>query len=95
MTKNTIKIEDVVPGESYACYFRATTMLDELGRPAPNLSDIPIKGPGVYEGFGVLTTRDTRTRLVKILDESTGKEFTVSFDDIWDIDTVEWVAGDE
>ena len=95
MTKNTIKIEDVKPGESYACYFRATTMLDELGRPAPNLSDIPIKGPGVYEGFGVLTTRDTRTRLVKILDEKSKKEFTVPFDDIWDIDTVEWVAQDE
>jgi len=90
-----IKIEDITPGKSYACKFRTTTMLDDLGRPAPNLSDVPLKGPGVYEGFGVLTTRDLDSRLVKLIDEKSSKEFTVSFDDIWDVDTVEWQTSQE
>ena len=34
-----IKIEDITPGQSYACKFKTKTMLDALGRPAPNLSD--------------------------------------------------------
>ena len=90
-----IKIEDVVPGNSYACKFKVQTMLDDLGRPAPNLSDQPLKGPGEYEGLGVLVARDMNTRLVKLEDEKSKKEFVVSFDDIWDIDTVDWVEADE
>ena len=85
-----ISIEDIVPGESYACKFRVETMLDTLGRPAPNLSDVPIKGPGVYEGIGILMQRDTEQRLVRLQDEQSKKEFVCGFDDIWDIDTIEW-----
>lgn len=85
-----IDILEVKPGESYACKFRVETMLDTLGRPAPNLSDTPLQGPGVYEGLGVLMQRDTEQRLVRLQDSATQKEFVVSFDDIWDIDTVEW-----
>ena len=86
-----IKIEDVKPGQSYACKFRVETMLDDMGRPAPNLSDQPLKGKGLYEGLGVLVSRDMNTRLVELEDEKSKKKFVVSFDDIWDIDTVEWV----
>ena len=85
-----ISIEDITPGESYACKFRVETMLDTMGRPAPNLSDVPLRGLGVYEGIGVLMQRDTEQRLVKLQDEKSKREFVVSFDDIWDIDTVEW-----
>lgn len=85
-----IAIEDVKPGNSYACKFKVKTMLDNLGRPAPNLSDTPLKGEGMYEGVGVLSARDMNTRLVRLIDEKTEKEFVVSFDDIWDIDVVEW-----
>lgn len=90
-----IDIEDVVPGNSYACKFKVRTMLDTLGRPAPNLSDQPLAGEGNYEGLGVLVARDLNTRLVKLQDEKSKKEFVVSFDDIWDIDTVDWVEEDE
>ena len=86
-----IAIEDIVPGNSYACKFRVETMLDTLGRPAPNLSDTPLKGPGVYEGIGILMQRDLEQRLVVLQDEKSRKEFVCGFDDIWDIDTVEWV----
>lgn len=86
-----IAIEDVTPGKSYACKFKVKTMLDVLGRPAPNLSDQPLKGEGMYEGIGVLMQRDTDQRLVKLKDEKSSKEFVVSFDDIWDVDDIEWV----
>lgn len=85
-----IKIEEIVPGNSYACKFKVKTMLDVLGRPAPNLSDQPLKGEGMYEGLGILMQRDSEKRLVLLKDEKSSKEFVVSFDDIWDIDTVEW-----
>ena len=85
-----IAIEDVTPGQSYACKFRVETMLDEFGR-VPGLSDTPLKGVGIYEGLGVLVSRDMNTRLVELEDEKSKKKFVVSFDDIWDIDTVEWV----
>lgn len=85
-----IDITDITPGESYACKFRVETMLDTMGRPAPNLSDVPVKGVGMYEGIGVLMQRDTEQRLVKLQDQKSSKEFVVSFDDIWDVDVVEW-----
>jgi len=85
-----IDILNITPGESYACKFRVETMLDDLGRPAPNLSDRPLAGPGEYEGFGILKQRDIEQRLVILMDEKSRKDFVVSFDDIWDIDEVEW-----
>ena len=85
-----IKIEDVTPGKSYGCKFKVTTMLDTFGRPAPNLSDVPLKGPGEYEGFGVIQIRDMDSRLVELYDTGCRKSFRVSFDDIWDVDEVEY-----
>lgn len=85
-----IDIRDITPGKSYACKFRVTTMLDTSGSPAPNLTDTPLKGPGVYEGFGVLHTRDTESELVEVKDEKTGNRFVVAYADIWDVDEVEW-----
>ena len=61
-----IDIKDIIPGNSYACKFKVKTMLDDLGRPAPNLSDRPLKGTGLYEGIGVLMQRDTEKELVKL-----------------------------
>ena len=84
-----IKIEDITPGKSYACKFKTETMLDTCGR-IPGLSDTPLKGVGTYEGLGILMQRDSDQRLVKLQDEKSKKEFVVSFDDIWDVDEVEW-----
>ena len=84
-------IKDIEVGKSYACKFKVETILDDLGRPAPNLSDRPLKGTGLYEGLGVLMQRDTKKELVKLKDEKTSKEFVVPFSDIWDVDEVEWV----
>jgi len=89
-----IDIREITPGKSYACKFKVETMLDTLGRPAPNLSDTPLKGPGIYEGVGVLMQRDMDQRLVKLKDEKSNKEFVCSFDDIWDVDEVIWQDND-
>ena len=88
-----MKIEDIEVGKSYGCKFKVTTMLDTMGRPAPNLSDVPLKGPGKYEGFGVIQVRDLKSRLVELYDTTARKTFRVDFDNIWDIDLVEYVEG--
>lgn len=85
-----IDIKEVTPGKSYACKFRVETMLDTSGR-IPGLSDTPLKGVGMYESLGVLMQRDMDQRLVKLKDEKSSKEFVVSFDDIWDVDEIEWI----
>ena len=85
-----IKIEYITPGNSYACKFKVETMLDTMGRP-PGLSDTPLAGVKMYEGLGVLLARDTEQRLVELQDEKSKKKFVVSFDDIWDVDTIDWV----
>jgi hypothetical protein len=85
-----IKIEDIKPGNSYAAKFKVETMLDTYGR-IPGLSDTPLKGVGVYEGIGILLARDTEKRLVELQDEKSKKKFVVSFDDIWDVDDIDWV----
>ena len=84
-----IAIEDITVGESYACKFRVETMLDEHGR-IPGLSDTPLKGVGTYEGIGILMQRDVEQRLVKLKDQKSSKEFVVGFDDIWEVDEIEW-----
>jgi len=85
-----IDIRDITPGESYGCKFRVQTMLDTLGRPAPNLSDTPLAGVQTYESFGLLKQRDVDQELVIVVDSSSNKEFVVGFADLWDIDTVEY-----
>ena len=83
-------INDVEPGASVACKFRVTTMLDMEGRPAPNLSDTPLAGPGEYSSVGVIIQRDREQELVKLEDTRTQRQFVVAYSDIWDIDDVEW-----
>jgi hypothetical protein len=90
-----IDILDIKEGESYACKFKVECMLDAMGRPHPNLSDQPLKGPGVYEGLGIINVRDTKSQLVELQDEKSKKTFVVPFSDIWDIDTVDWVDDTE
>jgi len=86
-----MNIEDITPGGSYACKYKVETMLDEHGRPF-NLSDTPLAGPGEWEGVGIIMQRDLDQRLVKLKDtQYKMNEFVVSFDDIWDVDDIEWV----
>jgi len=84
-----ITINEIQEGESYACKFKVEHMLDSEG----NLSDGEgsIFELGTYEGLGIIRVRDMKSQLVELQDEKTKKTFVVPFNDIWDIDTVEWV----
>jgi len=88
-----IDIKDVEIGMSYACKFRVETMLNEDGQPPgiPTFHSSKLKGPGLYESIGIIMQRDMDNKLVRLKDKESLKEFVISFDDIWDIDTVEWV----
>jgi hypothetical protein len=65
-----IKIEDITPGQSYACKYKDLTGLACVA---------------------VIVTRDTLGGMVKLRDVDTGVEMILPYDDIWDVDTVEWV----
>tara|TARA_R110000851_G_scaffold46355_3_gene112817 strand:+ start:4616 stop:4882 length:267 start_codon:yes stop_codon:yes gene_type:complete len=78
-------IHDIEQGKTYACKFKIEIMLDTLGRPM-GIDDTPFDAPGLYEGIGVIKIRDIENKQVQVVDEKTGKEFVLSFDDIWDVD---------
>ena len=85
--------QDIETGKSYACHFTVRDIpLDEWDRPAGlySLSDVPIKRTGDYEGFGVIKTRDSEQRLFEVEDSELNRTWVVSWDDVRDIDTVEW-----
>lgn len=91
-----IEIKDIEPGQSYACRFRVRTFVYADGTVADTQrlqpgEPIPAGSrPGEYEGFGVITTRDVQNRLLRIWDTSLEREWTVSWADAWDCDTVQW-----
>ena len=41
-------------------------------------------------GLGVIRIRDLQQELVELQDVESGEIYTVPFEDIWDVDTVEW-----
>lgn len=87
-------IRDIPTGESWGCRFRTTVFLDANGKPisAQNLQlgQAHPGEPGVYESIGVIQVRDLERELVQLQDIETFNQYTVSFDDIWDVDTIEW-----
>ena len=90
-----MEIQDIPAGESWACRFRTTVFVDDKGEPidAPNLQ-IGQAHPGqpqAYEGIGVIQVRDVENQRVQLQDTESLRQFTVSFDDVWDCDTIEWV----
>lgn len=48
-----------------------------------------------YQGIGLLLTRDNDQKLVKLKDTATRLEHVVPFEDIWDIDHVNWIESTE
>lgn len=89
----TTKIDDIQPGTSWACRFRTTTFVDSQGVPTAAQLEPGQAHPGtpqVYEGIGVIQVRDMDNRRVQLQDTVSLRQFTVDFDDCWDIDTIEW-----
>lgn len=96
MAKNNVEIEDMVMGEPYACHFKATVMLDENGLPAQGATlGSVFPGPGFYEGFGIIKTRDMEGKKLRVMDLELKRDFVVDFDSVWGVDTVEVADGDK
>ena len=91
----TQTIADCTAGESWGCRFRVQTFVDSKGQPV-NTTNLaigqPVKGgkPGQYEGFGIIQKRDVQKQLVELWDESAKRTWTLSWQDCWDIDRIEW-----
>jgi hypothetical protein len=90
-----MNIEDIEPGNSYACNFKVRTFVDENGDPI-DTSQLSVGEsvpgmPGEYTGFGVIVTRDTNNRLVELWDETCKRNWIVSWENLSNIDKVEWI----
>lgn len=89
-----MEIQDITVGESWGCRFRTTTFLDPQGRPTGTVNlQLGQAHPGTpqpYEGIGVIQVRDLDHGLVQLQDVASLEQFTVAFEDCWDIDTIEW-----
>jgi hypothetical protein len=92
-----MQVQDIVAGESWGCRFRVTTFIDEQGKPV-NTRNTPLGGkikgaPGEYASWGVIKTRDTENRLLVVEDQQLkGREWTVAWDNVWDVDRVEYIG---
>lgn len=90
-----MEIKDIEPGNSYACQFKVQTFVDANGKPVDtrNISvGEKVPGmPGEYQGIGVICVRDVENQLVEVWDTELEREWTVSWNDCWDVDIVEWV----
>ena len=87
-----MKPQDIVPGQSYACYYTLRDIpLDKWNRPGGllSLADVPIHRTGDWEGFGVIQTRDTQQELFEIWDTELKRTFVVAWQDCRDIDVAE------
>ena len=89
-----MNIQDIPVGESWACRFRTTTFVDAQGAPVTSKNLQPGEAhpgtPEVYEGVGVIQVRDLDNQLVQLQCVESLQQFTVKFDDCWDVDTIEW-----
>lgn len=93
--ENTTTLDDIPAGTAWATRFRTTTFVQD-GAPvrAHNLA-IGATHPGspeLYEGLGIIKTRDTLAQYLVVVDTLSGQEFTVAYKDCWDWDTIEWTT---
>jgi len=90
-----MKIQDIPAGESWACRFRTTTFLDAEGKPVAagnlQLGQAHPGTPGVWESVGVIQVRDLENARVQLQCVETLAQYTVDFEDCWDVDTIEWI----
>lgn len=89
-----MQIEDCEPGASYACRFRTITFIDSAGKPVTATlaqGEAHPGTPGEYTSLGIIRIRDLEQGRVELIDTVTDRIFVVSTEDIWDIDSIEWV----
>lgn len=93
-----MNIEDIEIGKSYACNFKVRTFINEDNEPVDTSKLKPgeqVPGmPGDYTGFGIIVTRDVKNRLLEIWDEPHQRNWVVAWDDVSNVDEVEWIEED-
>lgn len=78
---------DITAGESWACRYRITKMLDKNGKPVKNMKiGETAAGPGYVEGTALIQKRDLEKELFEVIDIDTQEVHVVPFADVWDID---------
>jgi len=86
---------DITVGESWACRFVVTAMINSDGELYDSSGVEPgatvEAKPGEYAGVGVIVRRDLAQELLELRDTQSGKTFVVPFASVTDIDRVEWV----
>lgn len=88
-----MNIEDVTTGESWGCYFTAVDLLQD-GKPVQEGESTDTAKPGVFESFGIIKTRDLENKLLEVIDSQSQKVYVVSWEDVRDVDRIEWHAED-
>lgn len=84
--------QDITAGESWACRYRITKMLDKDGNPVKNLKiGETAAGPGYVEGTALISKRDVDKGLFELIDIDTQEVHIVPFEDVWDIDRAVYV----
>jgi hypothetical protein len=79
--------EDITPGETWACKYRTTRMLDSEVSPVVNLRvGESAAGPGEYESVGVILVRDRENRRLEVRDLQDSTTHVIDYGDAWDID---------
>jgi hypothetical protein len=85
-------LDELPAGTSWATKFRTTTFLRDGEPITANLAvgERHPGTPGVYEGVGVIVKRDSKTKMLEVIDTASQQRFTVSYDNCWDWDEVLW-----
>lgn len=90
-------INDIPQGESWATKFRTTTFVrDGVPVVANNLAlgEAHPGEPKLYEGLGIIKTRDTARELLELIDTQSQQQFTVSYADCWAWEPIEWIENE-
>lgn len=86
--------DTIQAGKSYACLYTTEIGLTKDGTIPDTPEDTDRMEP--LTGFAIIAKRDPKARLLTVVDVNLALEITVSYDDVWDIDEIEYkVPADE
>ena len=90
-----MNLEELEPGQAWACRFKTVTFLDAQGLPVitPNLQQGQAHPgtPGEYTSLGIVLTRDIANQRVRIQDTASDQVFVVDWSNCWAADSIQWV----
>jgi len=90
-------LDDIPQGESWATRFRVTTFVRDGVPVRASLLQPGQAHPGVpqvYEGLGIIRTRDTASQMLLVIDSEHHLEFRVSYADCWAWEPIEWIENE-